>query len=372
MKKKILFFNSSLRAGGKERRLVELLAYLKNTGKYDLFVVLEKDEIHYSKFLSLGIPYMIVDQKFVKKDPRQFVYFSNLIKKHKPDLVHDWSGAAFYALPAILFYNIPLISSLINNSKPEQKKYTFSWIKVKCIFHFSKIILANSYAGQKAYGFNNRNSKVIYNGVDTARFTNLPNNEFIRKKYNILTPYVVIMAASFYFKKKYDLFVEIANEVCKIRDDITFIGVGGTEKGAEEEYTKIKTLAAPNKRILLPGKITDVEALINACDIGVLFTYGEGMPNAIIEYMALGKPVIANDLGGINEIVKEDINGYLIKEDNASQFAKLIMYLIDNKQKRKVMGEAGKSLFRSSFSLEKMGKRFEDIYKYALEKSSKK
>jgi glycosyltransferase involved in cell wall biosynthesis len=359
---KILFFNSSLRAGGKERRFVELLAYLKRTGKYELFVVLVKEEIHYKKFFSLEIPFVTIDKSFVKKDLRQFAYYSGLIRKYKPDIVHDWAGVSVFALPAILFLKIPLVSSLINDAKPSQKKYSFSWFKANSVFKFSKVILANSFAGHKAYGFSDKKCKVIYNGVDINRFTSLPSKESMRKKYGIKTTYAVIMVASFSIHKNYNLFIEVANEVCKHRNDITFIGVGGTEAGSERIFVNAKKSATNNPQLVILDQILNIEALINACDIGVLCTYGEGMPNAIIEYMALNKPSIANDLGGVNEIIEDGVNGYLIKSNNAQLFAKKIIYLINNKEELLRMGNAGKSLITSTFSLNRMGNNFERMY----------
>jgi len=106
-----------------------------------------------------------------------------------------------------------------------------------------------------------------------------------------------------------------------------------------------------------------VEALVNACDIGVLFSpYGEGISNAILEYMALSKPVIAYDSGGTREVIKNGENGFLIKEEDDEQISKIIIELIDNYKLRKKLGENGRKKIEEYFNIQKMGKEYMNIY----------
>ena len=84
---KILFFIESLRAGGKERRIVELLKGLKQFPDISIELVLTRNEIHYQEILQLDVPIHIIERKFLKKDPRLFFKFFRLAKKIKPDMV---------------------------------------------------------------------------------------------------------------------------------------------------------------------------------------------------------------------------------------------------------------------------------------------
>jgi glycosyltransferase involved in cell wall biosynthesis len=78
--------------------------------------------------------------------------------------------------------------------------------------------------------------------------------------------------------------------------------------------------------------------------------------------MALGKPVIANDAGGTKEIVKHRVNGYLISTETTKEIAELINNLLNDKEKRQKMGDAGKKLIHEFFTIERMGKEFEKVY----------
>src|SRR5690606_37554407 len=100
---KILFFIGTLRAGGKERRLVELLTYLKNKGLYEMEIIFTSCEIHYPDFFLLGIPYEVIKKVFQKNDPTVVYSFYKLCKKKNPDIIHSWGRVqSFYTLPAVV------------------------------------------------------------------------------------------------------------------------------------------------------------------------------------------------------------------------------------------------------------------------------
>jgi glycosyltransferase involved in cell wall biosynthesis len=197
------------------------------------------------------------------------------------------------------------------------------------------------------------------------RFSNLPGTQSIKIKYGISTPYTIVMAASFTNNKDYDTFYKVAKTITSKREDVTFIGVGGYGKN-DATYRQLLQLTAGTKRILFPGRITDVEALVNACDVGVLFSnkkvHGEGISNSILEYMCLAKPVLANDAGGTNEIVRNNENGYLVTDQSPEEISQLLLNLLDNKEKCKSFGMQSRKIAEQVFSLEKMGEAFEEVY----------
>lgn len=359
---KILFFIGTLSTGGKERRLVELLSYLKKNTNYNLIVVLRRNQIEYPAFHELKIPYRILTTRYKKADKTLHFRFYRICKEFKPDIVHTWgSMPAFVSLFAIILLRIPHINSQITDAPPNLKKWSIQNIKNKINFQFSTIILANSHAGLKAYKPESRKSRVIYNGISLERFKNLQDEQLIRSNYGIFTKHTVIMVASFSDNKDYNLFVELARITNFKRNDITFIAVGN---GPHLERIKKKVIDYQIQNVLFTGKISDVESLVNITDIGVLFSpNGEGISNSIMEYMALRKPVIAINTGGTNEIVAHGVNGYLITDETKEDIVDLIDDLLEDKEKRIKMGEAGKEIIQKSFTIDRMGKEFEKVYK---------
>lgn len=360
---KILFFIDSLSAGGKERRVLELMSYLNKKLEYKLMVVLTSKEIHYKNFYELGIPYHIIEHR----SNRGFVYFIEFYRiclKFKPDIIHAWRNMhAFYSLPSSVLQNIPLVnnqiaSGIVNEKYPHK-------IVDKINFFWSKRIIANSYAGLKAYRTQKSKSSVIHNGVDLNRFNKIVDAQEVKQKYGILTKYVVVMIASYSRKKNHKLFVDVAKKVIAKSEDITFVSAGAIENN-NSTYENVKLLSDSIEKIVLLPKISEVEELVSACDIGILLTYSEGISNSIMEYMALGKPVITTDvIGGSKELVTDGVNGYILKS-NVSDISNAILNLIEDKNLRRSLGRNGKKTIEDHFSIEKMGVEFEKVYRDVL------
>jgi len=359
---KILFFIGSLRTGGKERRLIELLYYLKNNTKYDTFLVLRQNQIEYSAFKKLDIPYIILTKTYKKKDVRLVKNFYAICETFKPDIIHTWGKMpAFVALPTIIIKRIIHVNNQITSAPPNYKQWSFSNLINKINFLFSDVILSNSYAGLKTYNPPAKKSLVIYNGINLSRVENIASKDFIRNKYNIETKFAVIMMASFTNKKNYNEFIKTAEYILNLRDDISFI-CAGDGPNLKEISLKVKNI----NKIIFTGLVDNAEDLIHCCDIGILLSnkkvHGEGISNTIMEYMTLSKPVIANDAGGTAEIIKNKINGFLITTENHIEIAKLIIELIDNPNMRASMGLAGRRIIEEKFTSEIMGAKFVSLY----------
>lgn len=359
---KVLFFIESLRCGGKERRLLELIQYMKEYPDYEILLVLTEGEIHYKYVNDFDIDIRVIKRKGIKKDPRLFFKFYKLCNEFKPDIIHAWgSMLAFYSLPAVIFKKIPLVNGHITDAPLQRKKYAFHYFITNLGFNLSTFIVANSYAGLNSYGVSGEKCRVIYNGVRPERFQNLPDKESMKLKFNIHTKYSVIMVASFTSNKNYGQFLDIAEHFGNKRNDITFVGVGDTEEDILE-FEKIKTRSENLDNVILNEKIDSVESLVNACDLCVLFTYSEGISNSILEYMACGKAVIANDAGGTREIITNTNTGFLLTDETTEEIASLINDLIDDEDRRKAMGENARLHVEKNFSVARMGSDFSKLY----------
>jgi glycosyltransferase involved in cell wall biosynthesis len=174
------------------------------------------------------------------------------------------------------------------------------------------------------------------------------------------------MIAGFSKLKDWDLFLDVAKMLGKIRKDITLLGVGD---GPELKRIQDKAKAEQIDNVIFPGKQKEVERIIFASDIGILCTFSEGISNSIIECMALGKPVICTDIiGGSKEIIIEGETGYCV-ERNAEKIVDLVNLLLNNSELRISMGNKGRQRIYTNFSVSRMGKEFEIVYREVIEKS---
>lgn len=101
-------------------------------------------------------------------------------------------------------------------------------------------------------------------------------------------------------------------------------------------------------------------------DNGVLATYSEGISNSIMEYMALRKPVVATNGGGINELVLHGKTGFLVDSNDAHELSKRIEQLLADEELANRMGSAGCERIKRKFSLEKMTNLYVELYERLL------
>lgn len=367
---KILFFIDTLTNGGKERRLLELIQYLKQHTSYEIALVLTEDLIYYEYVYELGIPIKIIKRKGIKYDPRLFVKFYRVCSSFKPDIIHSWGKmTTFYAIPTRLIKRIPLISNLISDTQGLGEDTWVNSLFFKIDIFFSDIFLSNSKAGINAYNIDSPKVRVIWNGVNLERFQHEYDLIKVREELKVNTNFMIVMVAAFSTLKDYDLFLDIAKGIGRIRNDVTFVGVGD---GAEWNRINQRIEDEHISNVSLIGKQKDVERIIAASDIGILCTYSEGISNSIIEYMALGKPVVSTDMvGGSKEIIIEGETGYCA-ERSAEKNVNLINSLLNNKELRISMGNKGRERISSFFSVKRMGEEFENLYKEVIAKIQKK
>jgi glycosyltransferase involved in cell wall biosynthesis len=366
---KILFFTETLFVGGKERRILELIQFLKNHTDYELELVITEPLIQYDYVYELGIPLKIIERRFIKYDPFLFIKFYKYCCQSNPDIIHTWGRmTTFYSIPVKLIRRVPIISSMIADAPWNFSLFSINNLFLRIGMYFSDAILSNSDAGLTAYRIKSPKSKVIRNGVNLKRFQQEFDVKKIRDELGITTELMVIMVASFSKYKDYDLFLDIAKGANKIRSDIKFVGVGD---GPEWDRIQQRIIDEHINNVVLTGKKNNVEPIIAASDIGILCTFSEGISNSIIEYMALGKPVISTDItGGSYELIEDGISGYCT-ERSVDKVVSLIILLLNDPEFRTSMGTIGRDRISSFFSIIRMGEDFIKLYKEVLIRKSK-
>jgi len=357
---KILHFTDSLTGGGKERQLNELVKSLVCYPDIESEIVTMNRPEQGQQFSSNGVIVHYLIRK-TKKDPGIYIKFLQLCKQLNPNIIHVWdSMTAFYAIPAAKALKIKLINGMIRTAPKKTKFWYLEWFRAKLTFPFSDVIISNSRAGLKSFSVPSKKALCIHNGFAPDRILNLPPVTAIRKKFGINTPKIVGMVATFSKYKDYTTFLKAATLILKRRNDVTFVAVGDgdkmnhfTEKITSEYKNNIKCIGRQNK----------IESIINAFDIGVLSSHLEGLPNVIMEYMALSKPVVATNVGGVNELVKNNKTGFLVDMEDHKEMSEKILFLLANKQEADKMGLAGKEIIQSEFSLTKMINSYITLYR---------
>jgi glycosyltransferase involved in cell wall biosynthesis len=171
------------------------------------------------------------------------------------------------------------------------------------------------------------------------------------------------MVANFTIFKDYKSYLAAAESILTRRNDVTFLAIG-----EGENLQKHKTLIKENfkNKIIFTHRQSNIESIINTFSIGVLSTNvnvcSEGISNSIMEYMALGKPVVATNCGGTPELVVDGKTGFLIPPRDPASLSRRILQLLDDPDLAMKMGNEGKKRLQKEFNLEKMTDAYVDLY----------
>jgi len=147
----------------------------------------------------------------------------------------------------------------------------------------------------------------------------------------------------------------------KIKDEFPDFKVVIVGEGPERENlkSKVKSLKLENK-IEFKGKLSlkETKNLMKKCYCLVLPSLSEGLGRVLMEAMALEKPVIASNVGGIPELIKDDENGFLFEKGDSKELARKFKILLEDRNLAKKMGKKGKDIIKNKFSNEKYVKNY--------------
>lgn len=364
---KILMMSDNLVKGGRERRLIELLKGLTPSPENQVHLLLLSDQIAYPEVHKLPVKIHTLGRGG-RRDAGMFLRVYRLLKEVKPDLIHCWGSlSSVVGLPAARVLGIPFINATIADAPAHVGLTHKHFMRSRFTFPFSDAIVGNSYAGLKSYRAPEQKSYCMHNGFDFNRIAWLENETLIREKFGIQTPRVIGMVGAFEERKDYATYIRSAIEIVSRRNDVSFMAIGG---GVLLDACKAMVPEPLQSRIIFTGVQNQVESIMNIMDAGVLTTnpdqHGEGISNAILEFMALGKPVVATDGGGTGEIVVDGETGFLVPGKQVAPLTERMEWLLDHPTEAARMGEAGHQRVFDSFNLRDMVDKYVRLYHKVL------
>jgi glycosyltransferase involved in cell wall biosynthesis len=195
---------------------------------------------------------------------------------------------------------------------------------------------------------------VLENGVDLERFLAIPPLD------PAAPPRRVGAVANLRPVKGLDVLVRAATTVSAACPDATFrvAGEGESRPDLERQIAE-RSLAG---RFILPGSVRDVPAFLAGLDIAVLSSRAEGMSNAVLEYMAAGRAVVATAVGANGQLIEDGVHGLLVPPDDPARLAEAILALLRDPAWAARLGAAARQRARERYSREAMVARFEHFY----------
>jgi len=201
---------------------------------------------------------------------------------------------------------------------------------------------------------------VIPSGVDTDRFRPLPPAPFKARLGLQEDRPIVGVITRMRVRKGVEEFIRAIGEVRQTRPEVHGVIVG--EVSLDETLQDLVRSLHLENHLSLLGRRGDMPEVLSAFDVFVLSSHDEGMSNAILEAMAMEKPVVATDVGGTCEVVRHGHSGLLVPPKDPHALAVAISDLLEQPARAQEMGRLGRRIVADGFSAHAMVRRMEQLY----------
>lgn len=285
-----------------------------------------------------------------KLDPITVIRLASLIRSHGIDVIHTHlSTASLLGAFAAKLAGVPSVAHVHG-------------LNTATCFKYSTAVIAVSEAVKKhlcAQGLDAGNIHVVHNGVDLTRFTPIPISEAKRAQgYDENTPVFGVFGRLSEEKGQRSAIeaMFILSKTCQSAR-LMIVGDGKTR----DELVRSAQALGIAGSIEFKGFNADVRGLMSACDAIIAPSLKEGFGLAAVEAMALSRPVIAADVGGLPEIIVPGETGFLVPANNPQQIADAMEQLISDRSAAESMGRSGRIRVDSCFDLKKQIKAVSSI-----------
>ena len=392
---KLLKFLTLFGCGGTERQVVNLTRALDRT-RFEPSIACMRRWGHFLEDIEqqrIPISEYRIRSLYRPDTFRQQLRFAQDMKHSHTQIVHSYNFYAnTFAVPAARLASVPVIIASIRDTGMD---ITPAKIRVhRLICRLADCVLVNAEAVRLwliEQGYRADKISVIRNGIDLSRFAHPKDGSGLRREFGLpeQAP-LVLLLARLTPQKGIESFLEAAAAVSRRRPDARFLIVGDgfvfARRNVADEpdvayrdatYRQTLTLHAARLglggRVIFTGYRSDVPELLSQVAVSVLPSHsGEGFPNALMESMAAGVPVVATRVGGSPEVVGEDgVAGLLVPPRDPGALAQAIGAVLENRDLAHCLGQEAKRRVAEHFSLERMARETEDLYMTLLEKAKR-
>ncbi|MFH1645827.1 MAG: glycosyltransferase family 4 protein, partial [Candidatus Omnitrophota bacterium] len=205
-----------------------------------------------------------------------------------------------------------------------------------------------------------------YNGIDISRFIDNYSDKdkvLIRKEYGLKDIATIGLIARISEVKGHLYLIEAFRKVLDEYPQVQLLIIGD---GSDKYLDKLKKLSVRLKleeKVLFHKACEDTVMPLSIIDIFCMPSLQEGLGLSLLEAMAMSKPVIASNVGGIYTLIKDKYNGLLVPPKDSISLAAAMLSLLKDKDTARLMGERSKGLVLEKFSLDSMADKVIVLYK---------
>ncbi|WP_316811961.1 glycosyltransferase [Pedobacter heparinus] len=316
MKRKVFFVMTALKDGGSER-VFWLLCQGFNKNLYDVsLVLLDPDKTLFSRDLP-GVNFIDLG---TRKASRSFFQMYKLFKKEKPFAVFSTTDHINILVSFVsLFVKIPKLIARASNNPHQMKKYEgfkgrFWALFTRFSYRKYQVIVCQTREMKRSILSEYR--------LDPNRLVVIPNPVLytstvkeLNKGFKIPVRKKILVIARLSKEKGLERLLDIFSRLPGTYT-LNIAGDGPLKEAILEKIASLKL----SKRVNLLGSISNVISILPEYDSLVLSSLTEGFPNVILESLSVGIPVVSFRVGGVNSLLKDGFNGYIVEQDDLDAF----------------------------------------------------
>jgi len=356
----ILHTEASLGWGGQEIRIIQESVGMICRG-HRIIIAAPKESQIFKRAQDAGIKTFTA--KFQKKNPFSILKMSSLINREKPDIVNTHSSLDSWVTS--------IAAKLLRKTKPKiiRTRHLSTPISRSYLSHLIYDIMPDAII---TTGEAIRERMIKHNGFDGLKIFSIPTGIDL-ERFNLarvkpslqIEGFSIGMIGILRSWKGHKYFIEAIPKILRQIPNAVFYIIGdGPQK--DNIINLIYNLSLKEK-VLMLGHRGDIPEIIASLDIIVHPSYAnEGVPQSILQALAMEKPVIASDVGAIKEVVIDGQTGFLIEPRHPAQLAEKVIELYRNPELMVKFGREGRRLVEENYSLEKMLDKIEGLYKKLL------
>ncbi len=363
---RIYFFIADLENGGQERQLTYLLESIFSL-QHEVKVIVwhERENGFYNKAINeMGVE-IISTPNNVKGIVAKLLFINQIIEKEKPDILQSFSYYLnFYTYILTAFTGTKPIGS-IRSGMELYRRQTFFPVYLLCtVFPFRFISNNFSFNDCNVLPFQklylNKKTVVIPNVLQAELFP----ERLIQNNFN-QNSYISVSVGRLVREKRIDLMIKIHKQLLDMGINIVHFHAG--EGDQSDELKELITNSGLEDTFILSGVKRDIPEFLSQADIFIYTSDFEGSPNAVMEAMAAGLPVVTTNCGDVRFFLENDLGGYILPLGHWEEIAQKVADLLENHVLRKSMGEHNAKASRLNFSVSKMTEKYISTYNKILE-----
>ncbi|MBI2789617.1 MAG: glycosyltransferase [Elusimicrobia bacterium] len=361
---RILFVSTSTTVGGAEKTLYTLATLLDPKRHQVVGVVSVKPEGPYAgKLKQQGLHVETLGLTGTPR-PADAARLAEVITRLRPDVVHAVMYQAIQ-LCRLAKPKVPFAFKLVSSPRVHYRtRSVWTLLLDRALKGRDDLLIAECDASRdylvRSLGYAPAKVRTIRNGVDLAGWpVSKVDRQKRRMELRLGSADVLVGAVGRLDKQKgFSFLVEAMSRLKKTDLRCVILGEGPERPRLEAQIRKHEL----EKRVWLYGERPDIVTWLSAFDIACLPSLWEGLPNSLLEGMALGLPVVASAVDGVPEVVVNEKTGVLVPPGSPAALAKALKDLAESPERRAALGAAAHAAVMEKFTVRRMMDDYQDAY----------